>query len=476
MSQLFVIGLAMLIAGLWLHSRVAHYAHANPCLHRVQFTLNLCIVLWGVMFLIKVIDIHRNGLVLDALIHEEAGRSIAASLRSGEWGEAASLFGVGNRSYQFLLGVFYAVTSAPCEVTIIVNGTLACTGLLGLLDALARRAACRRVPAWFAACACALPSAVFWTTGNGKEGIMLWAICGIIRGGLLMGDRTVPVAKRQFVAHAITGLWLRPHIAAVWLAAVGAGVIVRQKKLGVLPLFGGGLMIALWGVSTARPEFVESFFKQGIEQTLAETYQASSEHYTRKADMGESAGNSTISYASGRPILLISGLALTFLRPYPHEALNLPTALAGAEVWFLSSALCCAWWRARHRLRLLFTPAGVVSVVGILLMAFYLSYCYNMGLVVRQRLQVFPGIVAMIALPLLARDPMSPDSAEADAPERRDVPQALCHVVSRARLPAPTSALVTRHRSSVVPARAVSRGRPDHAPRGSRERVPTDAD
>ena len=100
---------------------------------------------------------------------------------------------------------------------------------------------------------------------------------------------------------------------------------------------------------------------------------------------------------------VITGLSLVFLRPFPNEIFNIPSGLAAIEVWFMSAMTCIGWCRLRSRRSAIGEPFMVAVIAAILFMSFFYSYSYNMGLLVRARLHVFPGTIALAGFPHLLR-------------------------------------------------------------------------
>jgi hypothetical protein len=104
-----------------------------------------------------------------------------------------------------------------------------------------------------------------------------------------------------------------------------------------------------------------------------------------------------------KPIPIVSGLVLILTRPWPTEVNAIDAFLAGMEVWVLGVFGLVNWKLARGKCRLGLHPALVTHLVLLLLMGFFFSYMYNMGLAVRQRLMCFPAILAIYTWPLMTR-------------------------------------------------------------------------
>jgi hypothetical protein len=104
-----------------------------------------------------------------------------------------------------------------------------------------------------------------------------------------------------------------------------------------------------------------------------------------------------------------------------HEVVAL---LAGLEVWALGLLGILSWKAAKRKWKLALEPVMVTQIVALLVLSFYFSYMYNMGLVVRQRLMCFPALLFIYFFPVLASQ--------------------------RSRIPAARRNLVRRHRPALV--------------------------
>ena len=102
-------------------------------------------------------------------------------------------------------------------------------------------------------------------------------------------------------------------------------------------------------------------------------------------------------------IPILSGLTLIFLRPYPTEIHNAVAFFAALEIWILSCLALIGWLLLRRRSEALTTPFVITLMVTTLIIAFLFTYMYNMGLLVRQRLQVLPAVVGLAVFPYLIR-------------------------------------------------------------------------
>ncbi|WP_148074561.1 hypothetical protein [Bythopirellula goksoeyrii] len=327
----------------------------------------------------------------DSILHEEIARTVADLLHSGDYAEALSYFAIGNPAYQFFLGVFYTLTGAPEFVTCAVNSFLAYWGVLALLEIYCLISKCRTAPHQMVYFYMLLPSALVWTSANLKEGPVFWGISMLLYR-LAWDRRTAGRLRRGFplLGFAVVAV-LRPHIALLWcLAIFGIGVL-RTRSMGAAVVALTGLIVGCVLVQQLRPELIASVSSDGVNDSLDSRYETltSSEKYASRH------------FTAVSPTPVLTGLSLIMFRPWPTEVLSLAELFAGLEVWCLASFGAYNWCRTRHRLRCLLDWDMVAMLLVLVLFGFFFTYMYNMGLVVRQRIMVFPALLYVYAKPLL---------------------------------------------------------------------------
>jgi len=355
--------------------------------------LAMLALLWCAMPIAKKIYFDDVFPPSDALEHEAIARDFSQLFRDGRMFEAVSQFSIGNPAYRFAAGILYACTGAPEVILYTVNGALGFWGLLGLLEVLCRQTGCSRIPLSVVTITLLLPSPLFWTTTNLKEGPVLWGIC-------MMLYLTIPRLQPSTRMHRVLPMMgllvtalLRPHIAAAWLMAITAGAMVDRKHIGLFVISFAGVVASVVLLSTLMPQLFENAARDGLTTTLADRYETLS--------IDDRIGGTNLN--GNTPIPVLSGLVLILFRPWPGEVHELASLLVGLEMWGLAAFGLLHWTRTRRRLRLLMQPAIVTNIVALLLLGFYFSYMYNMGLVVRQRVMCFPAILAIYSWPLLAK-------------------------------------------------------------------------
>ncbi|QDT12274.1 hypothetical protein [Planctomycetes bacterium K23_9] len=330
----------------------------------------------------------------DGHTHERAARRIARELQLGSMG-LDELEWLSNYGYRSMIGVFYALTDSPIFATYIIHAMAAFIGLLLVLESVVLVSRVEKLPTWVILYALFLPSALIFTPWNMKEGPVLWGIGLIIRFSVAslpnvnFPSRTKVFYFISFVGAALFFL-LRPHIFAAWLVACAAPHALSFKRPGSaffsVLILGVSFVLFLGAVQILAPGFTEQVAQRGIVNQL-------------DAMTDQDLGGSTI-VRNAVPIPVLSGLVFILFEPNPTTWGNFNFAIVGVEAWFSTLMIAFQWSRVADKKKLLFSPAVVICVVALLAISFYLGFMYNMGLMVRQRLQIMPACILLATLPL----------------------------------------------------------------------------
>jgi hypothetical protein len=379
--------LVVFVCIIWVSRHVSAVCRRTPALSASRDGILLIGALWAITGYLRGTFFFEWMLNPDTLGHEEAAREIASLLQHGHIHDALAECRLGNHAYRFLCGLFYALSSGSIACPFVINSAAAFCGLVTLLSVIARQLKARSVPAWCVLLVTLAPSPLVWCTTHLKEGLMCWALCTML--GLSTRSRLVPANGGEWVAFGIAAAF-RPHIFAAWYMAMLIGMGIRRNPLVVVSAALIGACALLLLVHEYSPKLIESISEEGLTETM-DHFQGSRNHL----------GDSVITYATGSPIPVVSGLLLIFGRPYPTEVTNLASFAAGAEYWFYSWAAICGWCSKRrwHGIPLSF---ACTLIAAAFILGFEFSYMYNMGLMVRYRVQAFPAIVSLAVLPYLS--------------------------------------------------------------------------
>ncbi len=370
-----------------IRSLCADYASLRPWQH----------LLWGAVAIWTVVTIHRvtvwaeqpaNAVGYDGILHDQIAREIADGLQSGEW-SLTELRWLSNDGYRSMLAIIYWFTDAPLPAAYAIHSLLAFLGLLYVLESCAYLMNVERFPLWLVIYIILLPSALIFTPMMLKEGPVLWGIGAILRAAVapeIIKQSKLKLGITLF-AVLIAGL-LRPHIIAAWLAAYVASRWLSFTS-PMRAIIGMVLIVAtFWGLlivsDYVMPGISDKVKDVGVVKTL-----------DKMSTMSQ--GGSAI-YRARTPIPVLDGLLFVFFEPNPLMWGNLSYAIVGVETWMITLAIAYSWLNARDRVKLILDRRMMLCVVSIVLVGFYLGYMYNLGLMVRQRLQIMPALVLLVAL------------------------------------------------------------------------------
>ena len=370
----------------------------TPALREWKSVLMFFALIWWFTPLAKKAYVDDVFYPNDSVVHEEAAREIAYLFNQGDTQGALDYFGFGNEGYRFVLGTFYAWTDAPEIVTYAIHGMFAFWGMLLILEMICKHIKAERLPFWIVAFIILNPSALFWTTFNLKEGAMLWGLCAMLTAAQTLETRNQAKQRLEHpskggsllgpVAGLLVAGFLRPHIVMAYLGALAVGVAIKQRKISFAVAMFGGIFAAVSMLKIMAPVFFETVAAAGLSNTLSERFMDLS-----------SDGGSAITYSRGAPIPLISGIILLALRPFPWESGDVTTLAAGAEIWVVAAIAICGWYRLNARWKLATSAYVMTLIAAFLALSLYFTYIYNMGLMVRQRVMVFPTMLTIAVLP-----------------------------------------------------------------------------
>jgi hypothetical protein len=263
-----------------------------------------------------------------------------------------------------------------------------------------------------------LPSMLYWPSSIGKEAWMLFTL------GLAAFGTARLLTGRPWRGLALAGaaLWLgalvRPHVTGMAaLALVVAYLVARPpRRLGalgpVVKLFALVALVAVAGLllGKASSYLLEKGIdpQDGVSNVLGES--------ARRTGQGGSSFNAPS--AIGSPVKLPLAVVTIFFRPFPFEAHNAQVAVTALE----STLLLCltvarrrgVWQALRHPRR---RPYVAFVVVYSLLFVFAFSSIANFGILARERTQVLPFFLVLLAVPAARRAPeqAQPNDRRVDA-------------------------------------------------------------
>jgi len=261
-----------------------------------------------------------------------------------------------------------------------------------------------------------LPSMLFWPSSIGKEAWMT-LVLGITTYGcaLLLARRR---GATIYLAIGLAGvLAVRPHMALLAIAGLTLGYVLRRSATPRVVALGKvrtGLGLGAIGLATLLViRQVSAFF--GIDEfnldTATDTIEQSGEKTADGGSEFEGGGTSL----RDLPINVITVL----FRPFVFEVNNIQALLAALEGTVLLVLFVLSLPRLRtipRRLRK--QPYVTYCLTYIVLFCYMFSSFQNFGILARQRVLVFPLVLALLALPLATAGPNQ--SRDAGSSRRRE--------------------------------------------------------
>ena len=332
----------------------------------------------------------------DAASYHEAGKVLAPLYRSGNLSaEITGPGSLGTRTIKGVTGFVYAIIGPSQLAGFLFFSWLGFWGLY-----LFYRAFVLAVPQGdarrYALSVFLLPSMLFWPSSIGKE-----AIITLTLGVTAYGAARLLTRRRGglvILALGVAGTALiRSHVALAVFVAVSVGYIFR-RSLGVSPFAPVAKAIGLAVLATISVVVLsqvkdelrfESFDVKSVQQQLATNQRNTTD------------GGSQFETTSDGSFASIPGSLITILfRPWPFEANNLQNVIAALE----GTVLAVLFFRSRRRLlaiprQIRGHPYVIMVLVYTVLFAFAFSTFSNFGIVARQRVQLFPFVLVLLALP-----------------------------------------------------------------------------
>lgn len=244
-----------------------------------------------------------------------------------------------------------------------------------------------------------LPSLLFWPSSVGKEAWMLFglglAAFGVAR--LLTGG--LRGAVLPLVAGAVALAVVRPHIAAMVAVAAVVGYVVRpsppeQRELGLVVKVAVLASLAVGALFLVR--MTEDFLMHagvseegGISDTLQNTM-------FRTQQGGSSFEASVLDSPANAPLAAVTVL----FRPLVPEAKNVQGLLAALEGTALLAWALWRWrWIVHGALSIRRQPYVASALAFVAVFVFGFSSIANFGILARQRAQVLPFFLVLLAIP-----------------------------------------------------------------------------
>lgn len=384
-----VLGFASLVAGRALARREPDAVVARLLLVAPLLKLGMAVARFGVSFVLY------DG-AADASVYHRQGVRLSALYEEGIFNAELGKPFVGSGSIRALAGLLYTVTGPTLLGAFFV---FAWIGFWGLY--LFYRAFCMAVPDGdhrrYAILVLLLPSLLFWPSSLGKEAVMTLAL-----GIVAYGSARLLTHRRHGIVTVAAGLAImgavRPHVGAMAAIALTAAYVSRRSPSGAsvtapltklvgLVLLGIVLVVAI--TQTKSLLGIDEFNKEALEAARAEVS-------LRTDEAGSTFQGGATDF---RPLQFPTALASVLFRPFPWETRSLQGAVASLEGVILVLATALGWRRVLAAVRtVLRTPYVMMSVTYTVLFTYGFSSFANFGILTRQRVQVLPFALVLLAL------------------------------------------------------------------------------
>jgi len=355
------------------------------------------------------------GGVADANQYHAYGRWLMPYYRSGDFSpELGPLVGTG--WIRALSGVVYALTGPSKLAAFMVFGYLAFCGMLLFWRAFKLAVPDGAEPR-YRYLVLFLPSLVYWPASMGKEAWVVFAL------GVASYGAACVLAQRLWgwlwVAAGLAGVMVvRPHVALVAFVALAGAELVRKARRGsaISPVVRVVSLVALVVLGGFLINRAEKFF--GVSTLTEETITA---QITTAGERTETGGSAFRAVRVRTPLDFPFAAVTVLYRPFPFEIANTQGLLTAVEGVLLAGITLASVRRLAsipHHLRRFPYVAYSVVFVGVFIWAF--SAFSNFGILARQRVQVLPFLLVLVALPPRPRGGFPPDVEEAPPPPAAD--------------------------------------------------------
>jgi hypothetical protein len=327
----------------------------------------------------------------DASVHWLRALAMSEDLAKGVWPFGDS-FLLSNEAYDAYLAWLNYLTGATATSAVVINAYFGLLGGLTLARLFVSRFVYLRGIEQWVYLVIFFPSTVFWTTSNMKEALMYWSVCQILSFMPAISGAGQKTVRFSSIAGVVIGGILRPHVCAAWLLSCAAVELLQRGKRLLLVL----LMIVAIPLTLAGLERLTGASLTSPETVIQQLSQ-------RASGLADPTQGSNIDYGPEGSIFFVSGFMAVFFRPFPWEIRSTRTFISSIETWVLTLLILAGWFKAGRVQRrwLVRMPIIRASVLAIIAFSVMFSYLPNEGLLVRQRIQVVPGLLALAFFPFI---------------------------------------------------------------------------
>jgi hypothetical protein len=337
----------------------------------------------------------------DVDVYVQVGRRLAGVIRSGRLPDEATE--TGTRFMEFVTGAVFAVTGSSERIGYVVFSVLAFLGAYLFLQAF-RLAIPDGDHRRYAALVFLMPTMVFWPSTIGKEAWLVFTL-GVASYG---AARMLRAERWGLLLAGVGGAGIfavRPHMAALFAVSFVAAFLLRLRDPTVkrnLVWWLMGLLAVGVAAGVAVVRFSDEMGRTDTEGTATERVVADTDEiFERTERLTRDGGSAFDSRPVRRPGDLVHALVTVPFRPFPTEAHNWQATLMSFEGLALLALMVFSLPRIA-RLPSLASRKPYVALASAYCLGFVVAFSNvgNFGILVRQRAQLLPFLLVLLALPL----------------------------------------------------------------------------
>lgn len=329
----------------------------------------------------------------DSPIYQREGIRIADALRSYDFLVDTGRSIPGTGSVRYFTGVLNVLTGTTYIATFMIFVVLAFVGQVFFLFAIkpvltTRQFQIAGLLIMFS------PTMVYWPSSIGKESLALFGIGFALYGAGKVYDRRWSGLVQLTWGVLVVGM-IRPHVAMLLLAALFVGLFARQAEnkrrfavhMVVLSLVVVGSMFTAG--ASARLFNLESF--DGVADVSAALDFAEARTSQDSAAFSAARVGSVTDYPKAAVTVLF--------RPFVWEATNAPSLVSAIEGTFLGALMIYSLSGFRRQFKVVVQQGQLLFAVGFTaVFVFVFAAIGNFGILSRQRAQVIPFVLLLIAV------------------------------------------------------------------------------
>jgi hypothetical protein len=345
-------------------------------------------------FVHYLVDFVYYGGVADARLYSRDGMGLAAQFWQGDFSAHLRFPLIGTGFIILLTGMIFSLIGPTTAGGYLVYSWLAFWGLYFCYRAF-RTAMPGADYRRYAVLVFFLPSILFWSSGIGKGAWMILSI-GLALVGVARLVSSAPRSILPLLAGLGGSALVRPHVTALLVVALIAGALVRRtvnaNLLSPIVRVGTvGMLAVLAAVTFSR---VASFLK--LDSLSLDSVAQGLDKSQQNSEIGNSAFTAIVVHS---PLDVPAAATTVLFRPFPWEAESLVMLASSVESFLLVAFVVLSWRRWLQVPRLLRRyPYVLVALVAILMFVIVFSTFSNFGLLVRERVMIFPLVLVPLCL------------------------------------------------------------------------------